>query len=86
MPTYEYFCPENGRSVEVLHGMSTTLSTWGEVCAAQDLEPGDTPTHTRVEKLLGTGMVLTHARADLNDCASPTPQGGCCGGGCGIPG
>ena len=53
-PTYEYFCPENGRSVEVLHGMSTTLSTWGEVCAAQDLEPGDTPTHTRVEKLLGT--------------------------------
>lgn len=31
MPTYEYFCPENGRSVEALHGMNTTLTTWGAV-------------------------------------------------------
>ncbi len=85
MPTYDYFCSENGRSVEVMHGMSTTLQTWGAVCDAAGLEPGATATHTPVEKLLGTGMVLTNSRANPTNCAGPTPQGGCCGGGCGMP-
>ncbi|MEE9405365.1 MAG: hypothetical protein V3V20_10760 [Algisphaera sp.] len=85
MPTYEYFCPENGQSVEVLHPMSTTLNTWGEICSTQDLDLGNTPANTPVEKLLGTGMVLTNARAARNDnCGGPSPSGGCCGGGCGM--
>jgi len=82
MPTFDYFCPANGRSVEVLHGMSTTLETWGDVCDAEGIDPGATAADTPVEKLLGTGMVLTNSRADLKDCVGPPPQGGCCGGGC----
>lgn len=82
MPTYEYFCPENGRSVEVLHGMNTTLTTWGAVCASQAIDPGTTPASAPVQKRLGTGMVLTHSRAQFNDCTNPTPPSGCCGGSC----
>ena len=82
MPTYAYFCPANGRTVDVLHGMSTTLDTWADVCDAEGLDPGDTAPDAPVEKLLGAGLVLTNARADQNDCLGPTPMGGCCGGGC----
>ena len=88
MPTYTYHCPANGRSVDVLHGMSTTLRTWGEVCEADGQDPGTTAASSAVEKLLGAGMVLTNARAGLNDCQSDGPAGptgGCCGGGCGRP-
>ena len=85
MPTYEYFCPANGRSVEVLHPMSKTLATWGDVCAAQDLDPADTAPETPVEKKWGAGVVLTNSRAELND-GPAGPPGGCCGGGCGRPG
>ena len=85
MPTYEYFCPDNGQSLEVLHGMTTTLKTWGEVCDKIDQDPGDTPSDTPVEKLLGSGMVLSNSRADLatpDACSGPMPGGGCCGGMC----
>ena len=83
MPTYEYYCPENGRTVEAMHGMTTTLETWGEVCERAEVEPGPTPADTPVEKLLGAGMVV--ARREVPDpgaCTGPTPGGGCCGGMC----
>jgi predicted nucleic acid-binding Zn ribbon protein len=87
MPTYEYYCPENARTVEVMHGMNATLLTWGEVCKQADVEAGETPPDTPVEKLLGAGMVLTNSRAELASpqvCSGPNPMGGCCGGMCGI--
>lgn len=83
MPTYTYFCPANGRSVDVLHAMSTTLRTWGEVCEADGQNTDATPAHADVEKLLGTGLVLTNARSGFNNCGTGPIDGGCCGGGCG---
>lgn len=80
MPTYEYYCPANHQTLEVLHGMSTELSTWGEACERAGVEPGETPADAPVEKLLGAGMVIAKSRpAEDFDCGKP---GGCCGGGC----
>lgn len=82
MPTYEYYCPANHQSVEVMHGMSRSVTTWAELCELADQPIGQTPGDTPVEKLLSAGMVITGDRqaADLN-CGNP---GGCCGGGCSI--
>jgi len=32
MPTYEYRCETNGRTLEVSHSMRETIATWGELC------------------------------------------------------
>jgi len=29
MPTYDYRCDANGKTVEVIHRMSEQLNTWG---------------------------------------------------------
>ena len=79
MPTYQYYCTENHRTLEVIHGMSATVETWGELCAIAEADVGDTPAQAPVEKLMGTGMVL----AKKPDPGSAPPAGGCgCSGMC----
>lgn len=34
MPTYEYRCPANGKTVEVTHAMAEQVRTWGGVVHA----------------------------------------------------
>ncbi len=80
MPTFEYYCPENSRTVEVLHGMTTELQTWGEVCEKAGVEAGDTPVDTPVEKLMGIGMMAAKPKPRSN--GETPPSGGCCGGMC----
>ena len=55
MPLYEYHCEANGQNVEVVHRMTERFETWGELCAAAQIEPGDTPADTPVTKLIGSG-------------------------------
>ena len=57
MPTYDYICEANGRTVEVMHAMSVTLKTWGQVCEEAELDLGDTPPDAPVSKGLGLGVV-----------------------------
>lgn len=52
MPYYEYHCPENGRVVEVRHGMSETLATWAQVCARAGEDAGSTPGGAPVERIM----------------------------------
>ena len=79
MPTYEYYCPANHRTLEVMHSMSRSVATWGELCELADAKPGKTEPSEPVEKLLSAGMVITGEKdTPLMDCGSP---GGCCGGG-----
>ncbi|MCX7718682.1 MAG: hypothetical protein N2111_09835 [Candidatus Sumerlaeaceae bacterium] len=52
MPVYEYMCPANGVTVEVLHGMNERIEKWGDLCARAGLEPGSTPPDAPVERLL----------------------------------
>lgn len=82
MPTYDYRCDTNDRVVEVKHGMSEQLSTWGELCERAGIEPGDTPAHAPVQRLITGGYLNANGSggADLPPCAS----GGCGTGMCGL--
>ena len=80
MPTYDYHCSQNNRTVSVQHSMKDRLTTWGELCQRTQEDPGTTPLETPVERVISGGIALP--------IASPVPQlpmAGCCGNpsGCG---
>jgi hypothetical protein len=81
MPYYEYRCAENGRTVEVRHGMGEHLETWGEVAAAAGIEAGDTPAAAPVERLMSMASVGSSAGRE-GPSAGPGPGFGGCGPGC----
>ena len=74
MPYYEYHCPSNGRTVEVRHGMSQMLRTWGEVADHAGTAPDDTARDAPVERVLSAPVPLTAS-------GSEAPAQGC-GSGC----
>jgi hypothetical protein len=76
MPTYEYRCDANGRTVEVSHAMSTTLTTWGDLADAAGIEPGDTPADTPIERVISLANIGTSG----GTAGSPPPHS--CGPGC----
>lgn len=57
MPCYDYFCEANGQTVEVRHGMSVVLETWGEVCYAAQVPMGDTDFMAPVRKVLSAPAI-----------------------------
>ena len=59
MPFYDYFCERNGQTVEVEHGAKKVLKTWGEVCQAAGISPGDTPVRTPVQRLISAPQIQT---------------------------
>ena len=59
MPVYEYFCPENQRTVEVFHGMNEKAETWGQLCKMAKMDPGKTDPNSEVERLLFPPQVAT---------------------------
>ncbi|MBX3373809.1 MAG: hypothetical protein KF817_08230 [Phycisphaeraceae bacterium] len=79
MPSYDYHCPANGRTIEVRHGMNERMTTWGEVCARAEIDPGKTRADSPVERLMGTGVVRTSEAA--TSALPMAPRG--CGPGCG---
>ncbi len=82
MPTYDYRCEANGRTVEVRHGMNEEVRDWAALCALAGIEPGDTPGDAEVVRLISGGYVLRHGAG-----ADPAPGCGsesCCGGVCGL--
>jgi len=54
LPRYDYMCDENGRTVEVVHSIATTISNWGELCELASIEPGDTPMTAPIRKVITT--------------------------------
>ena len=81
MPTYDYRCEANGKTVEVRHAMSERLHTWGEVCARLGIEPGSTAPAAPVHKVI-TGGNVVH-KENLGSGQAPPCETGmpCCGGG-----
>jgi len=82
MPTYEYYCESNDQTIEVLHGMNESLTTWGEVCACAGIDPQSTSEDAVVQKKLSaTSLLLKKVSAFVGGGV------GCCGGGgCGCGG
>lgn len=52
MPAYDYYCDANKTTVEVIHPMTTTLRTWGEVCFVAQIALGDTDPLAPVRKVI----------------------------------
>ena len=52
MPKYDYYCEQNGMTVEVRHGVDIELSAWGEVCYAAQIPLGNTDFEAPVRKVL----------------------------------
>jgi hypothetical protein len=86
MPTYDYFCEANRKTVEVHHPIGQDVQTWGELCALAKIDAGKTPRSTKVSKLFNGGYPVGGASTDA--CATEAcemPPSMCCGGGaCGL--
>ena len=66
MPTYDYYCEENGLTVQVRHGIDVELTTWGEVCYAAQFTMGDTDFLAPVRKVLSPPAIsIPASNADL---------------------
>ena len=84
MPTYDYYCDANNRKVEVAHKMSDSIHSWGELCQIANIELGDTPAQTPVNKLISGGAVISHSSLTNPEPACST--GTCCPtNACGLP-
>ncbi len=81
MPTYDYFCEQNGRTLEVCHPMNDAIHNWGELCERAGIDPGDTPVDAGVKKLATGGQVVRSS--SLGDSAPACASGGC-GQACGL--
>lgn len=58
MPTYDYHCAANGRTVQIQHRMSEEVTTWGELCRRAGEETGETAADAPVTKIhLGSQLV-----------------------------
>lgn len=66
MPIYEYYCEDNGQTVQVKHGIDVELTTWGEVCYASQLTMGDTDFLASVRKVLSPpAIAIPTSNSDL---------------------
>jgi len=84
VPTYDYHCDTNGRTVEVRHRMSESLATWGEVCARAGIEAGETPADAPVHRLATGGNVITSNNLGSGAAPACGPSGCCPTGVCGL--
>jgi hypothetical protein len=76
LPRYDYFCSANDRTVEVVHSITATLRTWGDVCKAAGLKPGKTPATAKVQRMIAPTVLLGTKRGSSG---SGHGSGGCCG-------
>lgn len=83
MPTYDYFCEANQRTIEVRHPMDHMVKTWGELCELAKSDLGETARNAKVIKVINGGFPMSgqtvpeSCRPDSCDA----PSGMCCGGG-----
>jgi len=80
MPVYDYRCDANGRTLELSHGMSERVMTWGELCERLGIDPGNTRRAEPVRKLISSGGVVKSTNLGSGE-APPCASGPCCGGG-----
>ena len=74
MPTYDYRCDANGRTLEVRHAMNKTVRTWGALCTLLDMDPGTTRVREPVRKVITRGNVVKSET--LGSGTAPQCEGG----------
>jgi hypothetical protein len=76
MALYDYYCAANDRTVEVRHGMSESVKTWGELCELAGIETGDTLAEAPLRRLMSAPVPMTGTSKDSG-------SGPACGTSCG---
>ena len=80
MPYYEYECAANGQTVEVRHGMSEELTTWGQLVDRAAVDPGDTPADAPIQRIMSAPVPVTGSTGDAGfqgcgtGCACAAPN------------
>jgi hypothetical protein len=69
MPLYEYFCDENGLTIEATHSMDVRLKTWGELCYVSRYPLGETDPLAPVRKVIrkAPGISVPVSNSDLKN-------------------
>ncbi len=69
LPVYDYLCPANGRTVEVVHDTAVTLRTWGEVCYLAQMQPGNTDPGAAVQRVIRSApaVATNESNQELRD-------------------
>ena len=76
MPTYEYHCPENGKTIEVWHRMNHSVASWGELCELAAIDPGETQGSSPVKRLISGGQLLrSNSDASCAPASEANPTG-----------
>jgi hypothetical protein len=84
MPTYDYHCPANGRTVEVSHKLADNVRSWGDLCKRAGLPLAGTPRKAKVERLITGGSLIgslgseKERPCDSGPCGAPVCGGGTC--------
>ena len=79
MLRYDYFCPANQRTVEVRHSMNDDVADWADLCRRAEIDLGDTPPDSPVERLISGGYVFTSKKSDDQGSFDSCCSGGACG-------
>jgi predicted nucleic acid-binding Zn ribbon protein len=79
MPTYEYRCEANGRTVEVSHKMAELMHTWGELCERAGIAPGRTDRNAPVSKLMSAGFISMGSSSSAMTCPVTGSEAPACG-------
>ena len=79
MPFYEYYCPSNKQTIEVIHKMNDSIETWGVLSDVAGIDLGVTAPDSLVERKLSAVSLLP------KKVESGSNTGGC-GSGCGCRG
>lgn len=81
MPSYDYYCPANGQTLEVQHRMSEKLTSWGQLADLAGVPLGEVAAEAPVERRIRASGAVVGAGALKNPDAPACFSGGCCGGG-----
>ncbi len=65
MPRYDYYCDENGRTVEVVHPIAARLERWGELCERANIEPGKTDLESPIRKVITIAPMANTPTGDV---------------------
>ncbi len=64
MPYYEYHCTANGRTVEIRHGMSERIDSWGTLAERAGIDLAGVPEDAPVERLMSAPVPIAASGTD----------------------
>ena len=68
MPSYDYYCELNDKTIEATHSINAIISNWGELCYVTQNPLGDTDPLTPVRKLIRVPAIsFPTGNADLKN-------------------